>query len=91
MFSRPSTVLVVLILTGACQPNGLVYSPSEIGYVIVEPDEDIHIRSLEVLTGVAELGLPRQRAVAMAIADYGPTKGQWNSRTRLCVLNETSP
>lgn len=75
MLLRCLTVLVVLNLTGACQPNGLVYSPSEIGYVIVEPDDDIHIRSIEALTGVGELGIPRQRAVAMAIADYGPIKG----------------
>ena len=77
MILRLLTVLVLLTLTGACQPNGLVYSPSEIGYVTVEPDDDIHIRSLEVLTGVGELGVPRQRAVAMAmaIADCGPIKG----------------
>ena len=27
------------------------------------------------LTGIGELGVPRQRAVAMALADYGPIKG----------------
>lgn len=75
IFLRLLTVLVVLILTGACKPIRFEYSPSEIGYVIVDPDDDIHIRSLEVLTGVGELGLPRQRAVAMAVADYGPIKG----------------
>jgi len=75
MLLRCLTVLVVLTLTGACQPNGFVYSPSEIGNVIVELDNDIHIRSLEVLTGAGELGIPRQRAVAMAIADYGPIIG----------------
>ena len=39
--------------------------------------EDIQIRSLEALTGIGELGVPRQRAVAMALAlaDYGPIEG----------------
>ena len=74
MLLRWLTVLVVLILTGACEPHRFVYSPSEIGYVIVEPGKNIHIRSLEVLTGVGELGTPRQRAMAIAIADYGPIK-----------------
>ena len=33
------------------------------------------MRSMEALTGLGELGIPRQRAVAMALADYGPIKG----------------
>ena len=74
MLLRWLTISVVLILTGACKPHRFVYSPSEIGYVIVDPNDDIHIRSLEVLTGVGELGVPRQRAMAMAVADYGPIK-----------------
>ena len=74
MLLRWLTTSVVLILTGACKPHRFVYSPSEIGYVIVDPNDDIHIRSLEVLTGVGELGVPRQRAMAMAVADYGPIK-----------------
>ena len=37
--------------------------------------EEIQIRSLELLTGIGELGVPRQRAVAMALADYGPIEG----------------
>ena len=37
--------------------------------------EDIQIHSLEVLTGIGELGVPRQRAGAMAQADYGPIEG----------------
>ena len=75
MLLRCLTVLVALILTGACTPHRFVYSPSETGYVTVDPNDDIHIRSLEVLTGVGELGVPRLRAAAMAIADYGPIKG----------------
>ena len=37
--------------------------------------EDIQIRSLEALTGIGELGVPRQRAVAIVLADYGPIEG----------------
>ena len=40
---------------------------------MVGPGEEIQIRSVEVLTGIGELGIPRQRA--MAVADYGPIKG----------------
>ena len=65
---------ITLLLSGACVPQNMVVSP--LGTVVVGPGEDIRIRSLEVLTGsIAELGIPRQRAVAMALADYGPIKG----------------
>jgi len=66
-------VLLPLLLSGACVPQDFVVSP--LGTVVVGPGEDIHIRSLEVLTGVGDLGIPRQRAVAMALTDYGPIKG----------------
>ena len=39
------------------------------------PGEDIHIRSVAVLTSIGDLGSSMQRAVAMAVADYGPIKG----------------
>ena len=66
-------ILSLLILTGACVPQDLVVSP--LGTVVVGAGEDIHIRSLEVLTGIMDMGIPRQRAVGMALADYGPIKG----------------
>lgn len=62
-----------LLLTAACIPQDLAVSP--LGTVVVGPGEAIQIRSAEVLTGIGELGIPRQRAVAMALADYGPIKG----------------
>ena len=37
--------------------------------------EAIQIRSMQVLTGLGDLGIPQQRGVAMAVADYGPIKG----------------
>ena len=66
-------LLCPLLLGGACMPQDFVVSP--LGAVVVGPGEKIQIRSLEVLTGIGELGIPRQRAVAMALADYGPIKG----------------
>ena len=39
------------------------------------PGEAIQIRSMQVLTGIGDLGAPSQRGVAMALADYGPIKG----------------
>ena len=58
-----------ILLGGACVPV------SPLGTVVVGPGEEIQIRSMEALTGIGELGIPRQRAAAMAIADYGPIKG----------------
>ena len=43
--------------------------------VIVAAGEDIQIRSLAVLTGLGDLGTPSQRAVALAVEDYGQIKG----------------
>ena len=48
---------------------------SPLGTVVVSPGEAIQIRSMEVLTGIGDLGIPKQRAVALAVADYGPIKG----------------
>ena len=66
-------LVLALLLGGACVPENMVVSP--LGMVVVGAGEDIQIRSLEALTGIGELGVPRQRAVAMALADYGPIEG----------------
>ena len=66
-------LILALLLGGACVPQDMVVSP--LGMVVVGAGEDIQIRSLEVLTGIGVRGIPRQRAVAMALADYGPIKG----------------
>lgn len=67
-------LIITLLLSGACVPQNMVISP--LGTVVVGPGEDIQIRSLEVITGsIRDLGTPRQRALAMALADYGPIKG----------------
>ena len=65
-------VVFVLLVGGACVPENMVVSP--LG-MVGGAGEDIQNRSLEALTGIGELGVPRQRAVAMALADYGPIEG----------------
>ena len=66
-------LILALLVGGACVPENMVVSP--LGMVVGGAGEDIQIRSLEALTGIGELGVPRQRAVAMALADYGPIEG----------------
>ena len=66
-------ILLPILLAAACIPHDHASSP--LGTVVVAPGEAIQIRSAEVLTGIGELGIPRQRAVAMALADYGPIHG----------------
>ena len=46
-----------------------------LGAVEVAQGEAIQIRSMQVLTGLGDLGTPSQRGVALALADYGPIKG----------------
>ncbi len=47
-----------------------------LGTVIVEPGAAIQVRSLNAISGdVAFLGIPNERGVAAAIADYGQIKG----------------
>ena len=47
-----------------------------LGEVRVDDGEAIQIRSLNAITGdVAFLGIPMQRAIEMAIDDYGPIRG----------------
>lgn len=66
-------LVLALLLSGACIPEDMVGSP--LGTVVVGPGEDIQIRSAAVLSSIGELGSSTQRAVALAVADYGPIKG----------------
>ena len=50
--------------------------PGMKGLVKVAPGEDIHIRSMVVLTGLGDLGIPSRRSVEMAVEDYGPIMGR---------------
>ena len=48
----------------------------ELGEVRVDAGSEIQIRSLNAITGdVAFLGVPNQRAIELAVADYGPIEG----------------
>lgn len=66
-------LLLSLLLSGACIPENMVASP--LGTVVVGPGEDIQIRTAFVLSSIGELGSSTQRAVAIALDDYGPIKG----------------
>ena len=53
------------------------FTAGEMGAVEVDPGEMIQIRSLNAISGdVAFLGIPNQRGVELAIADYGPVAGR---------------
>ena len=76
--SRPAvlhwfSLLALLILAGACVPAD--FESSALGTVVVGGGEEIQIRALGALTRAGELGVPSQRGVALAIADYGPIQG----------------
>ena len=66
-------LVLALLLSGACIPENMVGSP--LGTVVVGPGEDIQIRTAFVLSSIGELGSSTQRAVAMALDDYGPIRG----------------
>ena len=70
----PLVLLPLLILALiSCAAQGFEAGP--LGAVQVAPGEAIQIRSMQVLTGIGDLGAPSQRGVAMALVDYGPIKG----------------
>ena len=81
------SLLLPLLLSAACVPPAASdagtaqsfdlgqYVAGPLGVVVVGPGEDIHIRSVAVLTSIGDLGSSMQRAVAMAVADYGQIKG----------------
>ena len=76
--SRPAflhwfSLLALLILAGACVPAD--FESPALGTVVVGGGEEIQIRALGALTRAGELGVPSQRGVALAIADYGRIKG----------------
>ena len=50
-------------------------SQSDLGTVTVAPGEAIQIRAMNALTAPAGIGIPNQRGVVLALADYGPIKG----------------
>lgn len=80
MTNRKSMRLVAalgaLALVVAACGGGTDFEAGEYDAVTVEAGEPIEIRSLNAITGdVAFLGIPNQRAIELAIADYGDIKG----------------
>ena len=67
----PLTVLVL----GVVSCDGQDFEAGPLGAVEVAPGEAIQIRSMQVLTGLGDLGIPSQRGVELALADYGLIKG----------------
>ena len=63
------------LMLGAVSCGGPDYEAVPLGAVEVGPGDDIQIRSLAVLTGLGDLGVPSQRGVALALEDYGPING----------------
>ena len=64
-----------LLSAGAVSCGGQDFEAGPLGAVEVTRGEAIQIRSVQVLTGLGDLGAPSQRGVALALADYGPIKG----------------
>ncbi|WP_420620883.1 branched-chain amino acid ABC transporter substrate-binding protein [Candidatus Poriferisocius sp.] len=61
---------------GGSGGRGSAMGDGSLGIVTVAEGESIQIRSLNAISGpVAFLGLPNQRAVELAIADYGDIRG----------------
>ena len=67
----PLTVLVL----GVVSCGGQDFEAGPLGAVEVAPGEAIQIRSMQVLTGLGDLGIPSQRGVELALADYGLIRG----------------
>ena len=71
----PSWLLSLLALAWiSCGTETFEAGP--VGAVEVAPGDDIQIRSMAVLSGIGDLGVPSQRGVMLALADYGPIQGR---------------
>ena len=64
-----------MLVLGVVSCGGQDFEAGPLGAVEVAPGEAIQIRSMQVLTGLGDLGIPSQRGVEMALADYGLIRG----------------
>jgi len=72
-----ATSAVDSVETDRAPPEVSEFLPGPLGAVEVAPGEQIQIRSLNTITGTtAFAGIPNQRGVELAIADYGPIAGR---------------
>ena len=79
-----AAMLAAVLVTAACSgADDVAHAPDSdhlgdgsLGIVEVPAGEAIQIRSLNTITGdVAYLGIPNQRGVELAVADFGPVNG----------------
>ena len=67
---------VLALVVAACGDGGAEFEEGPLGSVTVEAGEAIQIRSLNAISGeVAFLGIPNERAIRMAVEDYGQIEG----------------
>lgn len=67
---------LALVVAACGGDSGSDFEAGELGAVTVEAGEAIQIRSLQVITGPdATLGIPEERAVRLAVEDYGQIHG----------------
>ena len=68
--------VLVAAACGGADDTDHAPDPGHLGIVEVPAGEAIQIRSLNTITGdVAYLGIPNQRGVELAVADFGPVNG----------------
>ena len=67
--------LLCFLALASVSCGGARFEAGPLGAVEVGPDEAIHIRSMQALTGVSDLGVPDQRGIVLALADFGPISG----------------
>ena len=67
--------LPLVLLLAAVSCGGQDFKVGVLGAVEVTHGEAIQIRSLQALSVLGEIGRPNQRAVQLALADYGPIEG----------------
>lgn len=73
---RLVAALGALALVAAACGTGVDFEAGPLGAVTVEGGESIQIRSLQAISGdVAFLGVPNERAIRIAVEDYGEIEG----------------
>ena len=80
-------VLAALAMAAA-SCGGPAFEAGPLGAVEVAPGEAIQIRSMQVLTGLGDLGIPIQRGAAFAVEDYGPiqaARSRWARASTRCA------
>ncbi|MBT8207815.1 MAG: ABC transporter substrate-binding protein [Acidimicrobiia bacterium] len=76
LFMILAMLLSLSLVAAACGSDSDSAGDGSLGTVTVESGAEVQIRSLNAITGeVAFLGVPNQRGIEQAVADYGDIKG----------------